>query len=603
MKVMANDRDYPVYEFGPFRLDTAQRALLQGDKVVPLWPKALDALLVLVQNSGRILEKDFLLETIWPDSTVEENNLAKAISEIRKALGERPQQQRYIVTVAGRGYRFAASVKPLGSGALAAVGSRRAESEDASAGAAPSVASIAVLPFICLGTNGDDGFLAVGMADALITRLGNLRQIVIRPTNAIAKYAESGVDAAVAGAELKVDWVISGSIRRAGAMVRVTVQLVHTADKSLHWADKFDEPFTDIFAVEDAISRRVAAALELKLTGHRKLQLAQRATENSEAYQHYLKGRYFWSKRSVEDLHKAIAHFEQAVERDPRYALAHAGLADAYVLLGLQSAIMGGLAPKAMFPRAEQAVLKALQIDDTLAEAHAVLAHIQFFYHWDWLAAEQEFQQALQLDPHYATVHHWYAMALTGMGQHQKALQEINRAQELEPLSLIINANTGFILYFARRFDDAIAHLQSTVQMEPRFVVAHHRLGLAYAAKGRHYEAIREFQEAENLSNGAPLTLAMLGYAYALSGNKNKAQTLLERLHKLAERCYVSAYCIAEIHASLGDRDQTFEWLEKAYTERPSFMTMLNVNPRWDSFRSDRRFQELLLRIGLWPSA
>ncbi|MFO1351503.1 MAG: winged helix-turn-helix domain-containing protein, partial [Gammaproteobacteria bacterium] len=178
MKVMANDRDYPVYEFGPFRLDTAQRALLQGDKVVPLWPKALDALLVLVQNSGRILEKDFLLETIWPDSTVEENNLAKAISEIRKALGERPQQQRYIVTVAGRGYRFAASVKPLGSGALAAVGSRRAESEDASAGAAPSVASIAVLPFICLGTNGDDGFLAVGMADALITRLGNLRQIV-----------------------------------------------------------------------------------------------------------------------------------------------------------------------------------------------------------------------------------------------------------------------------------------------------------------------------------------------------------------------------------------------------------------------------------------
>jgi TolB-like protein/tetratricopeptide (TPR) repeat protein len=527
-----------------------------------------------------MVERQFLLTTVWADAAVEENSLSRAIADIRKVLGEGAKENRFIATVARRGYRFVAEV-----------------SNPKSASATGRSAAVAVLPFAWLTPEGGDRSLAVGLADALIARLSNLNQIIVRPTNSILRYAGGKRDPMEIAAELKVDFVISGSLQQAGDRVRVTVQMVSPDQHRSVWADHFEETFTHIFSVEDSISARVAAALALKLTNAQRQSLGRHSTENHEAYQLYLRGRYFWSGQTFASAQKAIAYFHQAIDLDPRYALAWAGIADAQILIGLSGALTGGLAPHQVYPEAKHAALKAIELDETLAEAHASLGFIRAFYDWDTLEAQQEFHRALALQPNYASAHHGCALAYGFQGQHDASLRKIEAALEIEPLSLIFNANKGYLLYVARRYDEAVDQLLKTLEIDPAFAPTHYRLALAGAAQGRHDAAILHLQEAQRFSDGSPSALGALGYIYAKTGREQDARTILRQLTETSKSRYVSPVISAEICTGLGQYADTLEWLEQAVQQRSGALFTFNVDPRFDCLRSEPRFQRVLQNL------
>jgi len=371
---------------------------------------------------------------------------------------------------------------------------------------------------------------------------------------------------------------------------------VSVADVSLLWADHFDENFTDIFKVEDSISTKVAAALALKLSGEEQRRLIKRYTDNAEAYRLYLKGRFFWNKRTGEGFKLGIAQFEQAVEKDPGYALAYAGLADSYTGLTFYNFA----APNETMPKAKAAATRALAIDSTLAEAHASLAHITVNYDWKWSDAEKEFRLSIELKPDYATAHQWYAIHyLTPTGQSEEAVQEMKRALDLEPTSLVMNTFLGATLYFAGRYDDAIEQGRKTIQMDSNFAVAHWHLGLAYEQKGMFDDSIAELQKAISLSGSSPLMIAALGHAYAKAGKRNEANRILDELQKLSAVRYVSSYELAAIYVALDEREQAFQRLERAYNERSFHLINVNVRPEFAPLRPDPRFLDLMRRIGL----
>ncbi|MDQ3173897.1 MAG: tetratricopeptide repeat protein, partial [Acidobacteriota bacterium] len=459
----------------------------------------------------------------------------------------------------------------------------------------PSVRSIAVLPFKPLVEASRSEILEMGMADSLIMRLSNLGHLTVRPLTAVRRYTDLDQDAVKAGQELRVEAVLEGNIQRLGDRIRVRVSLVSIADAQPLWAEQFDEKFTDILAVQDSISERVAGALLVKLTGEERDLLKKRYTDNTEAYQLYLKGRYFWNKRTEESLNQAIDYFNQAIDIDPNYALAYAGMAVSYDLLRA----FGSLPPMEAMPKTKAAAIKALEIDDTLAEAHTALARIKLNYDWDSSGAERDFKRAIELNPNYPTGHHWYAWYLAAMERHTEAIAEMKRAQELDPLSLVINTDVGWIFYYARQYDQAIAELQKTLEMDPDFVRAHLRLGLSYLQKSMNKEAIETLQKATDISEGSTEIVAFLGYAYAISGNKSEAQKILNDLQEGSRRRYVSPYYIAVIYTGLGEKEQAFKWLEKAYEERSGRLVYLEVEPMFDSLRADPRFTDLLRRVGL----
>ncbi|MGH9847774.1 MAG: winged helix-turn-helix domain-containing tetratricopeptide repeat protein, partial [Blastocatellia bacterium] len=525
------------YEFGPFRLDAAERLLLRDGEPMLLPPKAFDTLLVLVANCGHILKKDDLMKAVWPETLVEENNLSQYISALRKALGDDPNGHRYIETVSKLGYRFVARVRAEREG------EQQRAPECARSEGAP-VRSIAVLPFKYLGGEGGDEYLGLGIADAIITRLSNLRQIVVRPTSSVRRYASAAQDPLVAGRELRVEAVLEGNIQRAGNRIRATVQLVSVRDEAPLWAEKFDVEFKDIFTVEDATSEQVARALILKLTREERELLAKRYTADSEAYQLYLKGRYNWNKRSRGGLRTAGAYFQQAIDKDPGYALAYAGLADCYNL----HSYYGELSPRESFPKAKAASIKALELDEGLAEAHTSLAFVRAWYDWDWPSAESEFQRALELNPNYATAHHWYALFLMAMERAGEALEEIRRAQEIDPLSLPINRDVGLVYYRARHGDRAIEQYLKTIELDPGFWSAHQHLGWAYEQKAMYEEAIAELNQAIAAAGDRTRIWAELGHVYAVSGRREEAEKVLGELQERAAQGYVSPYEIALIY-------------------------------------------------------
>ncbi len=568
-----------VYEFGPFRLDLGRRTLFRGDEPLPLAPKSLDTLSLLMESAGAAVDKATLLSQVWSDTAVEENSLAKAISEIRRVLGEEARTAAIIVTVPGHGYRLGAAVNrvPVRNQAN----------------------RIAVLPLLNLSGDAADDYLAVGLADALITRLSRIQQVVVRPTSAILKFAERERDAVAAARQLDVDSVVEGTLRRDGDRFRVTVQLVSARTGAIEWADTFDEKITDIFALEDAIAERIVASLTLTLTGEEKRSLRKTPTRSGPAYESYLEGRFHWNKRTAEGCERAIACFERAIASDPNYALAYSGLADAHIALGIQGIVLSGLSPSATFPRARTAIASALSLDDGVAELYTSLGQVNFFYDWDAAAAETAYRRSLALNPNYATGHHSYAMALTFMNRQADAMVEIEQARALEPFSPIINANLGRVLYHARRYDEAIAHLEHTLKLDPSFVLTHHRLGLAFEANGMYEEATREFTVVRRLSAGGPFGTAALGCVYAVSGRRRDAERLLDSLLKTAGQQYVAAPLIAEMCIGLGDYDRAFDWLDRGVEERSSVLVGLTVNPRYDPVRDDPRFQRLVARVGL----
>jgi TolB-like protein/Tfp pilus assembly protein PilF len=450
--------------------------------------------------------------------------------------------------------------------------------------------SIAVLPFRPLGTSTGDDYLGLGMADALIIKLSNIRQISVRPTSAVIKFAgETKTDPIAAGRELNVDSVLEGSIQRAGERVRVTVQLISVRESRPLWAHTFDERLTDIFTVQDSISTQVAQALTLKLTGEEQRLLAKRYTENVEAYQAYLRGRYFWNKRNEESLNKSITYFNEAIARDPSYALAYAGLADAHSVIGFYQ--FGKLPPAESFQKAKAAALKALELDETLAEAHASLALSVNDVDADEAGAEREFRRAIELNPSYATAHHWYSDFLALTGRHEEAMRETRRALELDPLSLVINATLGERLYQARRYDEAIAQLRKTLEMDAAFAPAHYLLGLALEQKGLYEEAIAELGRARTLSGNNPWMVSALGHTLALAGKRNEAQRILLELKELSKARHVTPYDFAVVYQGLGQPEQVMEWLQKLHKDK--LRRTLKDDPRMDALQQDERFRKL----------
>jgi TolB-like protein/DNA-binding winged helix-turn-helix (wHTH) protein/Flp pilus assembly protein TadD len=646
------------YSFNDFTIDLDRECLLRRERHVKLRPKVFEALKYLVENNNRLVTKAELIQAVWPDSFVTDDSLVQCLVELRRALGD--DAQEYIKTVPRRGYIFDAVVtsdtaagqaiyteqlegvriiieeedtEPSGEArrrqgdtstlpalsrapwiwgkparvllvcvlllAGAAIGLLyfRGSGERKNAAHVTQVRSIAVLPFKPLSTDGSDEYLGLGMADTLITKLSNLRQIIVRPTSAVRKYMAAEQDSLEAGREQRVDAVLEGSMQRLGDKIRLTVRLLRVEDGSPLWADKFDEKISDIFAVQDHVSERVAGVLTLELTGADRKLLAKRYTENTEAYQLYLKGRYYLGKYDEEGSKRGLEFFKAAIDIDPNYALAYAGLADAYY--GLSNLY---LPPTEAMPKARVAALKALELDETLAEGHASLAVVKSQYDWEWAAAEREYRRALELNPGFASVHYGYGTYLLARGRTEEALAELKQAHELDPLSITNDLFAVFPFYYAppplRQYDRAIEELRKIIALEPNFSSAHSLLGGVYVEKGMYEDAVAAHQKAWQLGNNL-WDLAYLVRSYAMAGRRAEAQKALGDLRERAKREHVAPNWMAAAYLGLGDKDRALTWLEKAYEDRDENMTLLNVDPAFDSLHADPRFTVLLRRIGL----
>ncbi len=646
------------YEFGPFRLDPAEHTLLRDDQVVALTPKAFETLALLVRSSGHLVSKEELIEGVWRDTIVEEGNLNVIIHTLRKALGDDPRESKYIETVAKCGYRFVAKVRKaeqleettsdatrasvavnakktspqqqstaspsasfpsstrrprdrrgllaFGTGVLVVAlattfffvwRSNRLPKVAATVPAAP-VRSIAVLPFRVLSSEKGDEYLSLGLADALITSLSQSRQVIVRQTDAVSKYQNTGKDPLEAGREQGVDAVLEGQVQRIGDRVRVTARLVRTSDGTSLWADRFEEKFTNIFAVEDAVAEKVARTTVMAMKGAGEApaeRLTKRYTENNEAYEAYLKGRYMWNKRTVDSLQKALVYFQQAIRLDPNYSLAYVGLADTYTLLSFFTLA----APGDAFPKAKAAAEKALAIDGTLAEAYTALGQYKAYYEWDWNGAEDEFQKGIALNPNYPLLHHWRSLNLIAMGRMDDARAAMRRALELDPLLLVTNVNLGRIDYYEGRYDQAIKQYQRALELDKDFMRTHLRLGLAYVQEGRYREALTEYNKALEIAGDTPQIRAHIAHVMAVSGKKSEALAALASLQERAKRQYVPPYDIALIYVGLGEKDKAFAWLEKAYNDHSTEMIYFKVEPMLAPLRSDPRYQDLLRRMNL----
>jgi serine/threonine protein kinase/tetratricopeptide (TPR) repeat protein len=450
--------------------------------------------------------------------------------------------------------------------------------------------SIAVLPFVNMSPDKDDEYFSDGMTEQLINALSKLKGLRVAARTSSFVFKGKTEDISKIGQQLHVNNLLEGSIRKAGNKLRITAQLISVANGFHLWSETYEREIQGVFAIQDEISQAIVSALKIKLTGEQGTQLTKRYTENTEAYQLYLKGRYYWNKRTEEGMKKGIECFEKAIEKDPDYALAYAGLSDSWGAMGWYR-----WSPlKEAYTRAKAAAVRALEIDNSLAEAHTSLAHVRDVYDWDWHGAEEEYKKAIELNPNYPTAHHWYSLFLVATGHLNEAVMEARRAQELDPLSLIINENLGDVLRLAGRYDEAIEQLQKTLDLDPSFSVAHFTLAAAYEDNGMHDKAITEYMKY------APQELALtLKDAYMKSGMKGFLEKLLELAIESSMKTYVSSYRIAELYAILGKKDEAFSWLEKAYAERSILFAYLKADASFESLRSDPRYTALLKKVGL----
>ena len=655
-----------IYEFGDFRLETAEQLLLRRGQPISLTPKAFDTLLVLVQSSGHLVEKDELMKRVWADAFVEEANLARNVWALRKTLEDDNGEHRYIETVPKRGYRFIAPVREVASADTGVLIQRRvrarivSEEDETSeepqvrtkptippgsvvetrgpmtalslstprnrkrrnaalgllaiailivAVAIPTVVirnarsgstsktieSVAVLPFNNLSNDPELDYLSEGITENLINRLSQVSRLKIIAHNSVFRYKGKQVDPQKVGGELGVQAILIGRLEARGGELSISGELVDARDGTHLWGDHYERKLSDLQSLQGELAQDMASALRLQLSGEEKTRFGQGYTRNAEAYQLYIKGRYFWNKRTTEGMKKGLESFEQAIRLDPDYAAAYVGLADCYGVLSQ----VGDFSPNDVMPKAKAAALDALRIDETLAEAHASLAMIDELYDWNWKSADTEFKRAIELNPNYATAHHWYAMYLSAMGRNDEALAEIRRAEALDPVSLITDTNEGWILFCARQYDQAINKLQATIEMDPNFANAHYKLALVYEIKGMYKEAVEEHLKSKALSGDISENVEKLKAAYATSGSKGYYREELRQLKDTSTRGYVLPKYFVLTELQLGNTEETLKWLEAAYKERTEPLAYLRVDPRFDSLRSDARFEDLLRRVNL----
>ena len=460
-----------------------------------------------------------------------------------------------------------------------------------------SIDSIAVLPFENRSADPDAEYLSDGLAESLIYRLSQLPNLRVAPTSVAFRYKGKQADNLTAGNELGVRAVLVGRIIQRGDNLTISAELIDVRYNKLIWGEQYERKMSDLLATQREIAREIVEKLKLKVSGDEK-GIAKHYTDNNEAYQLHLRGRFYWAKRTEEGMRKAIEYYQQAIAKDPNFALAYSGTADAYALMGAPDAT-GAMAPSEAMPKAKEAALKALSIDSTLAEPHVSLAHVLYYYDHDFVTAEREYKRALQLNPNYPTAPQWYSVYLMSLGRFDEALTQARRAHEMDPLSLPINMTLGWVQLTARQSDQAVDQLRKTIELDPTFVLAHHRLGLVYEQQGKHEEASSEFEKVVKITEGKAIGVAALARSYALSGRRADAQRLLGELQQLSKERFVSAVSVALIFSALGDDDQAFMWLEKAVELRDGVMVRMRVDPRFDSLRSDPRFAELVKRLKL----
>jgi TolB-like protein/DNA-binding winged helix-turn-helix (wHTH) protein/tetratricopeptide (TPR) repeat protein len=628
--------------FGVFEIDIRAGELRKHGLRIRLQEQPFQVLAILLEHPGEVVTREELQKKLWPADTFVDfdHGLNKAISKIREALADSAESPRFIETVARRGYRFLAEVKSadgvaVRSPVLDAQLPSRAEIVDpaylADRPATPLrlsksfkwkisasvllllvaslsswklysryhpplvIHSLAVLPLESLSSDASQDYFADGMTDELISDLGQISALRVISRTSVMGYKHARKPLPQIARALNVDAVVEGTVLRFGEQVRITAQLIEAPTDKHLWSQSYQGELRDTLALQSQVARAIADQIRINLSPREQTALNNVKMVNPQAYQSFLKGRFFWNKRTADGLKVALAYFNQAIEEDPKYAQAQSGLADTYSLLGdWQYAVM---TPKEALPKAKAAAIRALELDGTLGEAHNSLAFCLDGFDWDFESAGKEFQRAIELNPGYATAHHWYAWHLSLLGKYDEAVAEMRKAQDLDPLSLIINADFAELLVLAHSYDESIRQSRKTIEMEPNFALAHNQLAQAYLQKHMNDEAAAELQKAAQLSGGSPTVLANLARAYAASGKKSEATKILNDLRKQSTAAYSHAPEIAVIYAALGDSDQAMNWLEKGYEGR--FNPGVLLRPGFDPLRSDPRFQDLVRRVGL----
>lgn len=643
------------YRFGPFELQTSARELFKAGTRIKLRGQPYLILEVLLDRAGEVVTREEIREKLWPGNTFVdfEHGLNTSVKKLRQILCDSPEKPRYIETVPRLGYRFIAPVEvvtqpakapakaPLdesvaapqpviridpqpsrgatlpwrlfgiGLAALVLLGVtyvgvfdkwptpvrqllRRPNPTVNASVPAKRFGSIAVLPLASFSSKPSQEYFTDGMTDELITDLAQLGNMRVISRTSVMHYKGTNKTVPQIGRELGVDALVEGSVERVGDRVRIRVQLIDAASDRHLWARSYDHDFKDLLVLETTAAHDIAAEIQGQLAESASESQPAEHSVHPEAYEAYLKGRYFSNQRSEAGLKKSIQYFQEAIAKDPSFAAAYAGLAGSYSVMGSDE-----MPPEIARSKARAAATKALRLDPTLAEGHAQLGLVAFYYDWNWKQAEQEFRRAIELNPNYAAGHQWYSYYLRAMGRLPEALQEAQQAQQLDPLSLPINITLAGRYRDLGQYDQAISAIQRTMELDPNFGLAHELLASVYEREGNLQSAIGEWQKAVEISQDNPSTLAALGHAYAVAGNQVEARKIAERLQPISRQHYVSAWDMAVLYAGLNDTDSAFRWLEKSYKERESQIPFLLQDRRLNSLRSDPRFHSLLRRVGL----
>jgi DNA-binding winged helix-turn-helix (wHTH) protein/Flp pilus assembly protein TadD len=557
-----------LFEFGPFRLDARRRLVWRQEGLLEVPPRAVELLAALVEEAGEVVPKEELLRRVWPDTFVEEANLSVNVSILRKALGDQPDGRPWIQTVSRRGYRF--------------LGSARALSE------APR--SLAVLPFASLGPEEADRALGLGMADALITRLAATGRVAVRPTGTVRRFAGADVDPVEAGRQLGVDAVLDGRLQRSQTRLRLTLQLVPVRGGAPLWAEQFDEELTHLFAVEDRVAERVATALVAELSAEERQRLGRRPTESLEAYQAYCRGRFFWGRFSRPWVEKAMQCFHEATVHDPRYALPYAGLADAFLVAGFAAA----LAPREAWALAEESSRRALALDDGLPEPHVSAGFLRLLQDWDWEGAERELRRAVDLAPSSTAPYQWLGLLLDLRGRRDEAALVLRRAEELDPLSMVVSALAGLHHAFGGDHEGELANARRTLELDPHQFLGHWAVGGALQNLGRHAEAVEEHRLARDLAEGTGFMAPVLARSLALAGRVDEARSLLGG----GGAAEASPYQAATVHLALGEGERALELLASAADRRDPWIVLLAVDPMMRPLHGHAGYVDLVRRVG-----
>jgi TolB-like protein/DNA-binding winged helix-turn-helix (wHTH) protein/Tfp pilus assembly protein PilF len=633
-----------VVRFGTYEVSFQSGEVRKAGLRIKVQQQPMKLLEILLEHSGEVVTREELRSRVWPNESFGDFDQALniAIGKLRSALGDSAENPRFIETLPKRGYRFIAEVSVLDADARP---KKRPESvavdlpateprntlQGAELAAAPKrrpglkrglivalalvlslsilsvwlfrsrgrastgVRSLAVLPLENLSGDASQNYFADGMTDELITDLAQISALRVISRTSVMTYKGARKPLPQIARELNVDAIVEGSVLRSGDQVRITAQLIEASTDKHLWSQSYEGELRDTLALQSRVASAIADQIRINLTPQEQAALKNVKVVNPKAYESYLKGRYFWNKRTANGLKAALAYFKQAIEEDPQYAPAYSGLADTYALLGdWQYAVM---TPKEAFPQAKKAAVKALELDDTLGEAHNSLAFVLDGFDWDLDAGGKEFRRAIELNPGYATAHHWYAWHLSLLGRYDEAIAQMRKAENLDPLSLVINADLAELLGLAHAYDESIRQSRKTIEMDPNFALAHTQLAQAYLQRHLYDEAVAELQKAVELSGDSPTCIANLARAYVASGKRSEAVKLLNDLKKRPSTGYSNASEIAMIYAALGDTEQAMNWLEKGYEER--FNPGVLLRPGFDPLRSDPRFQELVHRIGL----